>query len=100
MPGLKLTATALLSLFPLQVFAGSSVLRSRESNFDVIPPGYSLVGTPPSDSVIDIRIALKAADNAGLQSRLYEVSTPGSASYGQYLTKDQVCWVYRRNSAS
>ncbi|KAJ3895532.1 peptidase S8/S53 domain-containing protein [Lentinula edodes] len=90
MPGLKLTATALLSLFPLQVFAGPSVLRSRESNFDVIPPGFTLVGTPPSDSVIDIRIALKAADNAGLQSRLYEVSTPESASYGQYLTKDQI----------
>ncbi|KAJ3813799.1 peptidase S8/S53 domain-containing protein [Lentinula lateritia] len=90
MPSLKLTATALLSLLPLQVFAGPSVLRSRESNFDVIPPGFTLIGIPPSDSVIDIRIALKAADNAGLQSRLYEVSTPGSASYGQYLTKDQI----------
>ncbi|KAJ4485898.1 family S53 protease-like protein [Lentinula aciculospora] len=92
MPGLKLTVivTALVSLVPLQALAGSFVLRHRESNFDVIPPGFAQVGKPSSDATIDVRIALRARNNLGLQTKLYEISSPGSATYGQYLTQDQI----------
>ncbi|KAJ3786129.1 subtilisin-like protein [Lentinula aff. detonsa] len=90
MPGRKLTVTSFFSLLSLQALARSSILRTRASTFDVIPPGFTQVGTPSSETIIDIRIALKAADNEGLQSKLYEISTPGSASYGQYLTPDQI----------
>ncbi|KAJ3985230.1 family S53 protease [Lentinula detonsa] len=90
MAWLKSTAITLISLFPLCASAEVSVLRSRESNFDVIPPGFTLLGKPSGEATIGIRIALKAANNEGLQSKLYEISTPGSASYGQYLTPDQI----------
>ncbi|KAJ4484943.1 family S53 protease [Lentinula edodes] len=90
MPGLKSAAANFISLFLLQVCAASSVMHPRESKFDVIPPGFTLIGTPSNEATINIRIALKATNNAGLQSKLYEISTPGSASYGQYLTQDQI----------
>ncbi|KAJ3728116.1 family S53 protease [Lentinula guzmanii] len=90
MAWLKSTAITLISLLPLRASAEVSVLRSRESNFDVIPPGFTLLGKPSGEATIGIRIALKAANNEGLQSKLYEISTPGSASYGQYLTPDQI----------
>ncbi|KAJ4485897.1 subtilisin-like protein [Lentinula aciculospora] len=89
MPGLKLPATVFILLLQLQALAGS-VLRYRESNFDVIPPGFAQVGKPSSDATIDVRIALRARNNLGLQTKLYEISSPGSATYGQYLTQDQI----------
>ncbi|KAJ3771982.1 family S53 protease [Lentinula raphanica] len=83
MLGRELTVAALFLLFSLQASA-------RTSTLDAIPPGFTQVGTPSSETTVNIRIALKATDNAGLQSKLYEISMPESASYGQYLTRDQI----------
>ncbi|KAE9409738.1 family S53 protease [Gymnopus androsaceus JB14] len=74
-------------LLPLQVLAQHSILRARQSP---VPTGFTEVGTPSADTSINLRIGLKAVDNPGLEQKLYEISTPGSASYGQHLTRDEV----------
>ncbi|KAJ7573721.1 family S53 protease-like protein [Mycena floridula] len=50
-----------------------------------VPDGYSALAAPKPDTVIHLRIALRANDMAGLETVLYKVSTPGSSEYGQYL---------------
>ena len=74
-------------LLPLQVLAQHSILRARQSP---VPTGFTEVGTPSADTSINLRIGLKAVDNPGLEQKLYKISTPGSASYGQHLTRDEV----------
>jgi tripeptidyl-peptidase I len=64
-------------------------LHTRHSS-RVLPSGFVETGSPSDATLISIRVGLKAADNAGLEQKLYEVSTPGSGSYGQYLSRDQV----------
>ncbi|VDB99691.1 unnamed protein product [Peniophora sp. CBMAI 1063] len=62
------------------------VHESRES----IPSGFTKVGNAPADQAITLRLALKQGDMAGLEERLFAVSTPSSAEYGKFLTKEQV----------
>ena len=67
-----------------------SVLEQRPD----IPIGFSK-GTPaPANSVLNLRLAIKQSDVAGLQKALYDVSTPGGALYGQHLTKEEVYQKY------
>lgn len=54
------------------------------------PPGYTASGAPHPDTVLQLRIALKQNNNAGLIDKLYEVSTPGSQSYRNFLSKSEV----------
>ncbi|KAH9940543.1 subtilisin-like protein [Epithele typhae] len=42
------------------------------------------------DAMLDLRIALVQGDPKGLETALYDVSTPGGESYGKHLTKAQV----------
>ena len=58
---------------------------------DTIPPGYSLIEAASSDTDINLRLALAQNNISGLIDTLYEVSTPSSAKYGQYLSKEEVC---------
>ncbi|KZV71302.1 subtilisin-like protein [Peniophora sp. CONT] len=62
------------------------VHESRQS----IPSGFTKVGAAPADETITLRLALKQGDMAGLEERLYAVSTPSSAEYGKFLSKEQV----------
>ncbi|KAJ7461623.1 family S53 protease [Mycena latifolia] len=59
-------------------------------NRDDPPPGFSRVGSAPVDQILNLRLALTQRDIAGLQDTVYEISTPGNARYGQYLTQDEV----------
>ncbi|KAJ7655471.1 peptidase S8/S53 domain-containing protein [Mycena rosella] len=54
------------------------------------PPGFTRVGPTPLDQTLNLRLALTQNDIAGLQDTLYDISTPGNARYGQYLTQDEV----------
>ncbi len=68
----------------------NAVKRTRRSP---LPSGFTKVdsGTPLSDdTMMDLRIGLKAADNQGLERRLYAASTPGSAEYGKWLDREEV----------
>ncbi|OJT04995.1 Tripeptidyl-peptidase SED4 [Trametes pubescens] len=55
-----------------------------------IPAGFSLHGAASPDTVLDLRIALVQSDFAGLEERLYDVSTPSSTNYGKHLSKAEV----------
>ncbi|CCM00835.1 uncharacterized protein FIBRA_02877 [Fibroporia radiculosa] len=51
--------------------------------------GFTLVGAAPSDTTLNIRIALAQSDSAGLDAALYDVSTPTSPNYGHHLSKEE-----------
>lgn len=57
---------------------------------DSAPQGFVQVGPAPADSIINLRLGLFSNDISGLEDVLYAVSTPKSAQYGQYLSKDEV----------
>lgn len=57
---------------------------------DEVPEGFVKQGPASADTVLNLRIALKQTDPAGLEDRLMAVSTPGSLVYGQHLTKEEV----------
>jgi len=54
------------------------------------PVGFKASGPAPSEQTIDIRIALASNNIAGLEAALYDVSTPSSANYRKFLSKEQV----------
>ncbi|KAI8969572.1 peptidase S8/S53 domain-containing protein [Trametes punicea] len=62
------------------------VLETRESP----PPGFVRVGPASPNATLNLRVALVQNDIAGLQKALYDVSTPASPLYGQYLSKEEV----------
>ena len=63
------------------------VVRDSKS---AVPSGFELVATAPADQTIPLRIALVQNNIAGLEEALYDVSTPGSANYGNHLSKEEV----------
>ncbi|EIW61085.1 subtilisin-like protein [Trametes versicolor FP-101664 SS1] len=55
-----------------------------------IPAGFSIHGAAAPDTVLNLRMALVQSNFAGLEERLYDVSTPSSANYGKHLSKAEV----------
>ncbi|KAF8952094.1 family S53 protease-like protein [Flammula alnicola] len=72
--------------------AGSPAFRDLlvHEQRDSIPIGFVKTAAAPADKVLNLRIALTQNDMVGLEKALYAVSTPGSALYGQHLTKEEV----------
>ena len=64
---------------------GGMVIRASKE----LPKGFAHQGAAPADQIIPLRVALKQADIAGLEAKLYDVSTPGSANYGNHLSKEE-----------
>ncbi|EKM48428.1 uncharacterized protein PHACADRAFT_266366 [Phanerochaete carnosa HHB-10118-sp] len=54
------------------------------------PRSYISNGPAPADTQLKLRNALAPSDPKGLIDALYNVSTPGSSSYGQHLSKEEV----------
>ena len=61
----------------------------HESRKDV-PSGFVKSGSAPAGEVLQLRLALVQGDMAGLEEKLFAVSTPDSPLYGQFLTKEEV----------
>ncbi|KAI0294269.1 family S53 protease [Multifurca ochricompacta] len=57
---------------------------------DDVPDGFTSKGPAPGDQTLQLRIALVQNDIEGLQNKLLDVSTPSSAQYGQWLSKEEV----------
>ncbi|KAF8878645.1 peptidase S8/S53 domain-containing protein [Mucidula mucida] len=57
---------------------------------EAVPKGFAAAEMASADTNLNLRIALTPKDIAGLEKTLLSVSTPNSASYGQYLSLDQV----------
>lgn len=55
-----------------------------------IPRGFVDNGPALQDQILTLRAALVPNDIAGLEQKLYAVSTPGDDLYGQHLTKEEV----------
>ncbi|GJJ09797.1 hypothetical protein Clacol_004021 [Clathrus columnatus] len=47
-------------------------------------------GPAPDSATLTLRMALKSNNLPGLETALYDVSTPGNRLYGQHLTKEEV----------
>jgi tripeptidyl-peptidase-1 len=83
----------------LAVASASPTPRSNmivRANKSAPPPGFAFDRVAQPDQTIPLRIALVSKDLAGLEKVVYDVSTPGSASYGKHLSKEQVSVGYER----
>ena len=80
----------IVSLFTLAAakpLARNMLVRESRSN---IPTGFVKSGPAGADTQLKLRIALVQNNPSGLIDALYDVSTPGSASYGEHLSKEEV----------
>lgn len=77
---------------------GRRSMTVHESRSD-IPEGFTKQGPASPDTVLNMRIALKQGNPAGLEQALMDVSTPGSALYGQHLSKEEVSIVVVMSSS-
>lgn len=86
-----MVATGLLvaSLFTLACGKPLSRLMQRHDARSDIPSGFVQGGSASPDAMLKLRLALVQSDPAGLEKALYDVSTPGSALYGQHLTQEE-----------
>ncbi|KAF9058531.1 family S53 protease-like protein [Rhodocollybia butyracea] len=60
------------------------VLDSRE-----LPAHFATGGAPNPNTILNLKIALTAADRDSLEQALFDVSTPGNALYGQHLSFEE-----------
>lgn len=58
---------------------------------DAPPHGFVSNGVAPPNQSLSLRLSLVQTDPKGLEDMLYAVSTPDSASYGQFLSQSEVC---------
>ena len=58
---------------------------------DAPPHGFVPNGVTPPNQSLSLRLSLVQTDPKGLEDMLYAVSTPDSASYGQFLSQSEVC---------
>lgn len=73
---------------PFSKAVNRSPFAVKETHF--VPRGWTNVGTPNSDSVIDLKIGFANKNFAKLEQQLYEVSHPAHPSYGRHLSKEDV----------
>ncbi|KAF9063695.1 family S53 protease [Rhodocollybia butyracea] len=79
----------------IAVSALASVNPTRRATYvvedRVAPPSsFASFGTPAAETRINLRVGLAAFNLLGLETALYDVSTPGSSKYGQHLSLDEV----------
>ncbi|KZT38181.1 family S53 protease-like protein [Sistotremastrum suecicum HHB10207 ss-3] len=58
------------------------------------PEGFVYAGTPSPTTEVSLRISLVQNNIIGLQEKLIEISTPSSATYGQWMN----CRIYQANT--
>jgi tripeptidyl-peptidase I len=88
---MTLVVFSLLASFAALVCANpvarNMVLRDTRAS---APVGFVSKGPAPAEQMLNLRIALKQGDAAGLEQRLLEVSHPENADFRQWLSKDEV----------
>lgn len=88
MLSLVLLAFAPLALAsPSRLAARSMQLHETRST---IPTGFANSGAAPTDQVLELKFGLVQNNPQGLEEALFAVSTPSSASYGKFLSKEEV----------
>ncbi|KAH9913288.1 family S53 protease [Fomitopsis serialis] len=92
MVGSKMLSSSLaLGLLLPALSWGTPVRRSMQTleSRSNPPSGYTQTGPADPDTVLTLRLALVQSDYDGLIDALYDVSTPSSAHYGEYLSKEE-----------
>lgn len=84
--GFSILAAFVISVWANPAFHTMRVHETRPS----VPYGFVTKAAAPANKMLNLRIALKQTNTAGLEQALYAVSTPGSKVYGQHLTKEEV----------
>ncbi|KAI0261766.1 subtilisin-like protein [Gloeopeniophorella convolvens] len=84
------TLAVLSSLITLALAAQVKRDMRLHERRDNVPKGFTSKGPAPADTTLSLRIALAQIDIEGLQDRVLEISSPSSAEYGQWLSKDDV----------
>ncbi|EIW61051.1 family S53 protease [Trametes versicolor FP-101664 SS1] len=97
-----MVATSLLvaSLFTLVLGTPTARNLKLHESREEIPAGFSLSGAASPDTTLKLRLALVQSNFAELEDRLYDVSTPSSANYGQHLSKEEVEQLVAPSAAS
>ncbi|OBZ67218.1 Tripeptidyl-peptidase sed3 [Grifola frondosa] len=87
-----MVSVGLLVVYLIPFALGKPMSRSMQMHEarETIPEGFTLSGPAPSETTLNMRLALVQSDPAGLEKALYDVSIPSSALYGQHLTKEEV----------
>lgn len=80
---------ASLCAFALANPLGRRAMKVHESRTSV-PEGFTKQGPAPASTVLNMRVALKQADSAGLEAATLAVSTPGNARFNKHLSQDEV----------
>ncbi|MCJ1403533.1 hypothetical protein MMC11_006756 [Xylographa trunciseda] len=65
-------------------------LAAVHEQLTALPNGWTHASAPADDSTIVLSIGLQQQNLDKLESLIYSVSTPGSASYGQYMEGDEL----------
>lgn len=82
---------ALLVASLICLVAGKPVARNLQVHeARALPREFALSGPAAPDTVLNLRLALVQSDPSGLQNALLDASDPSSASYGQWLSKEEV----------
>ncbi|KAI3605043.1 protease s8 tripeptidyl peptidase [Moniliophthora roreri] len=89
-----------LAILAVMASAVSASVTPRQKAMSVLeqrplPAGFARMSTATklvagNEDQLNLRVALKPKDRDGLVKTLYETSTPGSASYGQHLSREEV----------
>ncbi|KAH9046862.1 subtilisin-like protein [Lactarius hengduanensis] len=85
-----LSIIAIGSLRGLATFAPRWDDVKAKHTWDSVPENWQNLGHPPSDTTIDLHIALKAQNENALTDVLYQVSSPGHPKYGAHLSREEV----------
>ena len=83
-------STRLLPALSLCLSLALPTLAVVHEQLAAVPAGWTQVGTPAEDDTLVLQIGLVQQNLEELEARILAVSTPGSASYGKYMTADAV----------
>ncbi|GJJ09773.1 hypothetical protein Clacol_003997 [Clathrus columnatus] len=78
---------SILSTFAKPTPRSTLVVHERRDN---VPKGFVMNGPAPDSTTLTLRMALASNNLPGLETALFDVSTPGNKLYGQHLTKEEV----------
>ena len=87
-----MTSTVFTCLLFLAVVAATPTPRSMivHGQREAPPSRFTSFGAPVRGTQLNLRVALKAVNLPGLETILYNVSTPEHTQYGRYLSADEV----------
>lgn len=86
-------ASLFLSLTVVVLLACANPMHNKlvvHERRESIPEGFIRNSAAPEDEILNLRMALVSNNIPGLETALFDVSTPSSDHYGQHLSKEEV----------